>query len=82
MTKRTDSTGDWLMVDTARDTFNPSTKYIIANSAGAEGTATIYDITSNGFKLRLTTDPNISTSTVIWAAFADKPFGNVNSTAR
>jgi hypothetical protein len=82
MTKRTDSTGDWLLVDTARDTYNPTGKYLIANSSGAEGSATIYDIVSNGFKLRLTTDPNISGSTVIWAAFADKPFGNTNGTAR
>jgi hypothetical protein len=82
MTKRTDSTGDWLMVDTARDTFNPTTKFILGNSAGAESTATIYDINSNGFKLRLTTDPNINTSTIVYMAFADKPFGNVNGTAR
>jgi len=82
MTKRTDSTGDWLLVDTARDTYNPTGKYLIADSGGAEGSATIYDINSNGFKLRLTTDPNISSSTIVYAAFAANPFGNANGTAR
>jgi hypothetical protein len=82
MTKRTDSTGDWLIVDTARDTYNPTSKYLQANTTVADGTAVIYDIVSNGFKLRLTTDPNITSSSIIFMAFAEAPFGNTNGTAR
>ena len=83
MTKRTDSTGDWLILDTARNPSNPMGEYLIADSSGAaNGNYILYDIVSNGFKLRIVTDPNINTSTIIYMAFADKPFGNVNGTAR
>ena len=83
MTKRADSTGDWLILDTARNPTNPLGEYLAADSSGAGvSTYTICDIVSNGFKLRITTDPNIVSSTIIYAAFADKPFGNTNGTAR
>jgi len=83
MTKRTDSTGDWLICDTARNPSNPLGEYLMVDSTSA-GTSgyVLYDILSNGFKLRITTDPNINTSTIIYMAFADKPFGNTNGTAR
>jgi hypothetical protein len=41
------------------------------------------DFLSNGFKLRAANGgDNASTVPYIYMAFADKPFGNVNGTAR
>jgi hypothetical protein len=51
-------------------------KSLYAQSAVAEGTATITDIVSNGFKLRSATDGNASGNNYIYAAFAENPFKN------
>jgi hypothetical protein len=76
MIKRTDSTGNWIMHDTARDTYNVADKYLLANSSGAETSGTgILDILSNGFKARNTwLDLNASGGTYIFASFAENPF--------
>lgn len=79
MTKRTDSatSGDWNIVDTARGTYNVVGPYVYANQSAAEGSAAIYDILSNGFKIRETgAGTNASGSTYIYAAFAENPFKN------
>jgi hypothetical protein len=76
MIKRTDSTGNWIMHDTARDTYNVADKYLLANSSGAEISGTgILDILSNGFKARNTwVDLNASGGTYVFASFAENPF--------
>lgn len=84
MIKNSSSAGNhWIIVDTARNTYNLSTFKIGANVAVVEnesttvGTATMntLDITSNGFKLRSTNgDTNGSGTTYIYAAFAEHPF--------
>jgi hypothetical protein len=75
----------WEMVDSARAPFNPSDKTLYANVSDSEYTSSGYnkDLLSNGFKIRGTSGGhNTSGSTYIYMAFAGKPFGNVNGTAR
>jgi hypothetical protein len=77
MTKRTDSatSGDWNMVDTTRGTYNVVGPYVYANRFDAEGNAAIYDILSNGFKIRESgAGTNASGGTYIYMAFASNPF--------
>ena len=78
------ASGAWQIFDTARDTYNPCDFRLRANDAAAEGTsAPSFDIVSNGFKLRSTnTNWNENAGVYIFMAFAEKPFGNVNGTAR
>jgi hypothetical protein len=76
MVKRTDTTGNWRLVDTVRGTFNATQYELYPNLSNAEGTAT-YDILSNGFKNRETSaDYNASGGTYIYMAFAENPFKN------
>jgi len=75
--KRTDAadTFGWIMIDSARDTYNVAFRYLGANVSTAEGTSTVVDFLSNGFKLRLAgADGNVSGGTYIYAAFAESPF--------
>jgi hypothetical protein len=75
--KRTDSTGEWGMWDTSRNTYNASTSRLSAQSSAAElnQAATTIDILSNGFKFRTAdSDINASGGTYIGMAFAESPF--------
>lgn len=76
MIKRTDSTGNWQVMDTARDTYNAGGLRLFANGNNTEAdTRPRLDFLSNGFKNRDTdTDVNASTATYIYAAFAEIPF--------
>ena len=82
MVKRTNSTGEWGMWDTGRNTYNASTSRLSANSSAAElnQAATTIDILSNGFKIRTSdTDSNGSGSTYIFMAFAENPLKFANA---
>lgn len=80
MVKRTDSTGDWYIWDTARDTINPAVAELLANSTATEAGTADLDPLSNGFKLRATTAGfNASGGTYIFAAFAEFPFKYANA---
>ena len=72
MFKRTDSTGNWTMWDTSRNTYNVMDKYLFANTSGSEGTDAQFDILSNGIKLR--TAGYASGATFIYLAVAENPF--------
>ena len=76
MWKRTDTSGfNWYMFDTARDTYNLSTKYILANSSNAEASGINIDFVSNGVKFRdYGSIINASGGTYIYMAFAENPF--------
>ena len=77
MVKRTDSTGNWQMLDTSRLGYNSSNYSLFANLTNAESYNVVTDILSNGFKIRDTgTDVNASGGTYIYAAFAENPFQN------
>jgi len=80
MTKRTDTTGNWLTLDTARGTYNVVGPYLNPNVSDAESTYSGWDILSNGFKLRNTdAGINASAGTYIYMAFAENPFKNSNA---
>ena len=81
MIKRTDSTGDWYIWDTARNTFNLMTQVLFADLSAAESTYAapnpVIDVLSNGFKQRGTyPHNNASGGTYIYMAFAEHPFKN------
>jgi hypothetical protein len=87
MVKGISNASDWNIIDTARDGVANlgSNKDLTANSSNAEASYSdfIWDFTSNGFKIRqLSSAYNTNGNTYIYAAFADKPFGNSNGTAR
>jgi hypothetical protein len=78
--KRTDSTGDWRILDTSRSPTNAATAILLPNLSNAEQTDTTFDILSNGFKLRSTgADSNANGATIIYAAFAENPFKYANA---
>ena len=79
LTKRTNSTSNWVIQDSTRQTYNPSDAWLRPNTPDAEGTTSPdldLDFLSNGFKVRNNgTDNNISGSTYIFMALAENPFG-------
>jgi len=82
LTKRTNSTGGWVILDSSRDTYNVSGNILQAESADAELSASSYptlDILSNGFKIRSSTIQNASGGTYIYACFAENPFKYANA---
>jgi len=74
MTKEVNAAGSWVIYDNKRDTFNPETKYLVAEANGAESTFTQYDFVSNGFKFRTSGSENSSGNKHIYMAFAENPF--------
>jgi hypothetical protein len=80
MIKRTDSTGDWSIIDTSRSTYNQTDNVLWANLSNADSAGQGTDILSNGFKLRSTgLITNASGGTYIYAAFAENPFKYSNA---
>jgi hypothetical protein len=70
-------TGAWVILDSSRDTYNQTTNALFANSSAAESTTFYTDFLSNGFKLRVGSGSVMnfnSSSTYIYAAFAENPF--------
>ena len=83
--KNTATIDNWMLIDTARDTYNLSTGYLMPNQALVEQTNNGMDILSNGFKPRVSYASTNGANTIIFAAFAEYPFGGSNvapSTAR
>jgi hypothetical protein len=75
MWKRTDTTANWLILDTSRDLYNLSGNQLFPNLSNAEFAGSIGDIISNGFKFRDSgASNNASGGTYIFAAFAEVPF--------
>ena len=75
MIKRTDSANNWLVFDNKRDTHNPITATLLADSSAAEATATFaVDFTSTGFTLQDTDITfNADGGEYIFLAFAELP---------
>ena len=80
MIKRTDSSANWQIYDTARDTSNRMFLELVPNSSAEENSVSlnisvVIDTLSNGFKLRDSdTAGNASGGTFVFAAFAEAPF--------
>jgi len=83
MLKKTNSTSDWAVFDTSRDTYNATNlkKLLAPNTSAVESNAAYgLDINSNGFKLRVhDTWINSSAATYIYIAFAEQPFKHTNA---
>ena len=84
--KQSNTSRNWLILDNKRNEFNDVDKFLKANTNDAEGTTTLVDFVSNGFKCRTTdTGVNESSGTYIYMAFAENPFvtsGGITTTAR
>jgi hypothetical protein len=67
---------NWVIHDTARQSYNTQGPQLVANSSSAEYTElTLVDILSNGFSPKRTViDYNANGDTYIYAAFAESPF--------
>lgn len=75
MVKRTDSTGDWIVWDTARNTGNSSGLVLYPNLSNAEGSGVPIDVLANGFKIRDTSaSDNASGGSYVFMALAEAPF--------
>ena len=84
MVKKTNSASvsDWVIQDAGRDTYNQSSKRLYANLADAEDSGSNIDFLSNGFKIRVigaVANINESSSTYIYAAFAESPFAHARA---
>jgi hypothetical protein len=77
MIKRTDSTGNWIVVDIERGLYNSVDDILYPNLSNAEASNSTLDVdfTSNGFKLR-TTDANMNASGGVYLFYsvAEQPF--------
>jgi len=75
-TKRTENAGGWRVRDTARDTYNPSTKISWWDSSSIEYSNSAYsiDILSNGFKIRTSSNDFNASEKWIYGAWGDVPF--------
>ena len=81
MTKATNSTQSWVMVDNERAGYNVENYRLFAESSNAESTTTpIVDLLSNGFKWRNNFGNfNGSGTNYIYMAFAENPFKYSNA---
>ena len=83
MIKRINSTGDWVMYDNARDTFNVGSSRVSANLDSNEiSGASNYgiDFVSNGVKLRSgQADTAGDGGTYFYLAIAEQPFKYANA---
>ena len=74
--KRTDSTGNWVILDTKREPFNPVDTSLYADTTDADYTPgqDWADLLSNGFKIRATYgEVNASSGDYIYCAWAEAP---------
>jgi hypothetical protein len=71
MIKRTDTTGDWIILDSARDATNPRDTFLEPNTADGDATGNDVDFNATGFQLKSTSASiNASGGTYIYACFA------------
>jgi hypothetical protein len=87
LVKNTTQASNWMLVDIARNPYNPTINDLAPNLSDAEPAVTgsaSFDLNSNGFKLRGTNLPiNANGNTFIYAAFASVPsFGPTPAKAR
>ncbi len=85
MIRRTDSSGDWLMLDSTRSRINVANNALKADSTAAENSGYWdVDLLSNGFKIRKA-DNELNGTNLFYMAFAENPFvatNGVPTTAR
>jgi hypothetical protein len=76
LVKNSSATGAWILLDSARDTYNVAGLTLTPDASTAESSNdSRWDFLSNGFKIRNTYgNQNNNTQTYIYAAFAEHPF--------
>ena len=75
MLKRSSGVADWNMFDNKRPGYNETNARLRANDSTVESTSDAgVDLLSNGFKCRLGSEFNASSTTNIYMAFAESPF--------
>ena len=75
--KRSDSTSDWSIYDTARDPHNVAGDKLEPNTTDTESAqGAVIDILSNGFKFRRNSLENGGNDVYIYMAFASHPFNS------
>jgi len=84
MFKQTSAANNWVMIDSARDTYNAADATVYADLGNAEenpaSSVTGVDLLSNGFKFRDSKSFwNTSGGTYIYMAFAENPFKYANA---
>ena len=82
MIKNIDSTGNWGMWDTARNTSNVASSIQRADTSDVENTTSTnndVDILSNGFKVRGNTSVSGDAVTYVYMAIAEQPFKYSNA---
>jgi len=81
MIKVTNAVNEWIVVDSARATYNVIGNYLLASTSGAEDSGyQLVDFLSNGFKMRNSFGGwNGSGENIIYMAFAENPFKNANA---
>jgi hypothetical protein len=83
MWKSSSAAYNWNIIDTSRNTYNVADAILRPNTSDAEvvggSGAGVFDILSNGFKLRTGTAGWNDANTYIYAAFAENPFKNSNA---
>jgi len=78
--KRTDSTQNWITMDTSRGPYNCNDPFLYPNLSNAEDPNAALDLLSNGFKWRSSAlGGNDSGGTFIYMAFAENPFKYSNA---
>jgi len=79
LTKRTDTSGSWVIQDNKRPGYNETSLDLNPNNNEVEEVNNGIDMLSNGFKQRNTdAHTNASGGTYIFLAFAESPFTNSN----
>ena len=84
LVKRTDSAENWVLKDSARNTFNSVFSNLNTNTANAEfgssADVNSFDFVSNGFKIRGSNSAvNANSGKYIYLAFAEAPFKNARA---
>jgi hypothetical protein len=78
----TSTNAPWVIVDTARSSYNLARDYLLPNASDAEAAVDLIDVLSNGYKWRGSAPGgNNSGDTYIYAAFAESCFA-LNNRAR
>ena len=79
MTKASNASQDWIILNSAMDVHNPAVDNLSPNqpSGAPYSSGGKIDLLSNGFKMRATGTMN-SNQDYIYAAFAENPFGGNN----
>ena len=78
--KDADATSNWGIIDYKRDTYNPSSTYLLTNLTNSEATLALMDVNANGFKIRYNgAGTNTNNYTHVGIAFAEQPFKYANA---